>query len=356
MNSLKPLISRLCNNFSLHPARKETIGAILFGLMMTGNVQHQSFARFLNTAKPQNAIRRIERFFAEITLNFSDSAVALVNLLCVEGKFKLCLDRTNWKFGEKNINYLVLSWRINKKISLPLLAVELDKAGNSNTSERIDLLETFMQVFGLDRIECLLADREFIGEKWFKKIIEWKVPFYIRIKDNALVPYGDDYPIQIKRLFNHLRPGEYRLVEKDMYGSTVYFAGTRTAQGDLLIVMSNQDLKAKKILDTYRKRWSIEEMFRKMKTSGFNWEKTHMTSSSKLITLFILMSLAALLVYCMGLGDKIPWKKTVRSPLRSVFRQGMINIQHHAAKGIKHSIKLICKALDKAKDVLSLDC
>lgn len=121
MNTLKLLISRLCNNFSFHHARKETIGAILFGLIMTGNVQRQSFARFLSTSNPQNTIRRIERFFAEIALSFAESALTIVNLLGFEGKLQLCLDRTNWKFGEKDINYLVLSWRINKKISLFIL-------------------------------------------------------------------------------------------------------------------------------------------------------------------------------------------------------------------------------------------
>lgn len=353
MKTLKLLISRLCNNFSLHHARKETIGAILFGLMMTGNVQHQSFARFLSTSNPQNAIRRIERFFAEISLNFAESALTIVKLLGFKGKFQLCLDRTNWKFGEKNINYLVLSWRINKRISLPLFAIELDKAGNSNTSERIEVLEMFARVFGLDRIEFLVADREFVGEKWFQKLIEWGVPFYIRIKDNILVPYGDD-PIHIKALFDHLRPNEYRLIEKEMYDSTVYFAGTRSAEGDLVVVVSNQDIKARKILDTYRKRWSIEEMFRKMKTSGFNWENTHMTLSSRLITLFILMTLAAFLVYCMGLGSKIPWKKTVKCPVRSIFRQGMINFQHHAAKGLETAMGFIYEALDRAREMVEL--
>ena len=74
-----------------------------------------------------------------------------------KGKFDLCLDRSNWKFGEKDINYLVLSWRINKKISLPPLFVDLDKAGNSNTIERIDLLEEFNEVFGFNRIKSAMC-------------------------------------------------------------------------------------------------------------------------------------------------------------------------------------------------------
>ena len=45
--------------------------------------------------------------------------------------------------------------------------VELDKAGNSNTQERVDLLKNFDEVFGFLRIKSLMADRKFIGKKWF---------------------------------------------------------------------------------------------------------------------------------------------------------------------------------------------
>jgi hypothetical protein len=100
-------------------------------------------------------------------LSQKDYARAIVNLIGFKGDFDLCLDRSNWKFGKKNINYLVLSWRISKKISIPLMFVELDKAGNSNTQERVDLLKNFDEVFGFLRIKSLMADREFIGKKWF---------------------------------------------------------------------------------------------------------------------------------------------------------------------------------------------
>lgn len=259
MNTLKPLISNICNLFSIHPARLETLSAIIYGVMDTANVHHITLSRYLRTSKPKNALRRIERFFQHQSLDFSDAARSMVAFIRFTGKFDLCLDRTNWKFGKKDINYLVLSWRLNKQVSLPLLAVELDKAGNSNTKERTELLERFGKLFGFDRIRSLLADREFIGDTWFKKLIEWNVPFFIRIKEKGLVPYGDD-PIHVKDLFDHLKPGEYRIVEKEMYGTIVYFAGTRAEAGDLVIIISNQDWKAKKILDQYRKRWSIEEM------------------------------------------------------------------------------------------------
>ena len=352
MKALTSLISILLNHFSIHPARKETLGAMVCGIMNSGNVCHISLSHYLTT-KPKSSLRRIERFFQKESLSFVESARSIVEVLKFKGKFELCLDRTNWKFGEKDINYLVLSWRIAKRISIPLFAIELNKAGNSNTSERIKLLEEFGKVFGFHRIKLFLADREFVGDVWFRKLIELKVPFYIRVKENGLVPYGED-AIYVGSLFKHLKSGEYRIIEKDMYGSTVYFAGTRAIKGDLVIVMSNQNVKAKTILERYRKRWSIEEMFKKLKTTGFHWENTHMTKSERLQTLLVIMSLASFLISCMASNtNKVPWKKTIKCPLWSFFKQGMINFQNVAAKSMEMALRFIFQSIQKQIKLVS---
>ena len=111
----------------------------------------------------------------------------------------------------------MLSWRINKELSFLLMFVDLDKVGNSNTGERLDLLEKFDEVFGFDRIKSLLADREFIGKEWFFVLCQSRTPFFIRMKENIRVPYGDK-PLSVKHLFSHLRQGKSRLIEKEMYG------------------------------------------------------------------------------------------------------------------------------------------
>ena len=139
------------------------------------------------------------------------------------------------------------------------------------------------------------------------------------------VKSGKSNPIHAKNLFQHLTGNNNRLVEKEMYGHTVYFAGTPSKTGELVIVMTNQNLKAKQILDKYRERWSIEELFRKLKSSGFHWENTHMKKSSRLVSLLIILSFGLLIAYLMGQGDKIPWKKTLGCPLYSVFKKGLIN-------------------------------
>ena len=229
--------------------------------------------------------------------------------------------------------------------------IELDKAGNSNTQERIDLLEDFNEIFGFDRIKSLMADREFIGKKWFRMLDKNKISYFIRIKENTLLPWGKD-SLNAERLFHHLTEGKFRLVEKEMYGGTVYFAGTRFKAGDLVIVMTNQNLTAKQILDQYLKRWSIEELFRKLKTSGFHWENTHMTHSYRLVSLLIILSFGVLIAYLMGIEDKIPWKKTLGCPLYSVFKQGLINFQRCVAHSLSGTIETILNLLERAKNVL----
>lgn len=281
-------------------------------------------------------------------MSIEEYAQAIVEQIGRKGPFDLCLDRTNWQYGEKNINYLVLSWRITKDLSVPLMFVELNKAGNSNTKERIDLLEKFDKVFGFHRIRSLMADREFVGEKWFKMLNKNDIPYYIRIKENTLLPWGME-PIPAKNLFGYLNQKQTRVVEKEMYGGTVYFAGTRSKSGDLVIVMTNKKLKAEKILSRYRNRWSIEELFRKLKTSGFHWENTHMKKSERLVTLLIILCFALLIAFLLGKKDTIPWKQTIGYPLNSVFKQGLKNFQFLIAHSLHDTIDAILNLLNRLK-------
>lgn len=207
------------------------------------------------TQQPQSDVLNV--FLKDEQLCGKEYATALVGILDFKGKFDLCLDRSNWKFGKTHINYLVLSWRISKDLSLPLFFVDLDKAGNSSTQERLDLLELFTKVFGTERINSLMADREFVGNQWFETLNQKDISFFIRVKNNTMTLYGKN-GLEISEYFEHLQPSQTRLIEKDMFGQTVYFAGTRSNAGDLVIVMTNQELTARDILNTYKKRWSIE--------------------------------------------------------------------------------------------------
>lgn len=55
---------------------------------------------------------------------------------------------------------------IHDGVAYPLLFTMLPKKGTSNTQERIDLVQRYINLFGRETIDCLLADREFVGEIW----------------------------------------------------------------------------------------------------------------------------------------------------------------------------------------------
>ena len=77
---------------------------------------------------------------------------------------KLVIDRTNWQFGKQNINIFMLGIA-SKNVAFPLIFSLLNKKGNSNSEERISLIDRFTKLFGKDCIDCIMADREFVGEK-----------------------------------------------------------------------------------------------------------------------------------------------------------------------------------------------
>lgn len=104
-------------------------------------------------------------------------------------KCTLILDHTNWKWGKTPVNILMLSIAY-RGIGIPLFWVVLNLGGNSCAEDRIDLLKRVVKRLGVSRIEALLADREFIGTQWFRFLIEQKIPFIIRIKQNSVVESG----------------------------------------------------------------------------------------------------------------------------------------------------------------------
>ncbi|TIG76353.1 IS4 family transposase, partial [Legionella pneumophila] len=110
---------------------------------------------------------RIKRFFREFKIDFSSVSVWVIHCFGLSGQaLYLSMDRTNWRWGKKDINILMLSV-VYKGIAIPLFWTLLAKGGNSDTRERIEIVQRFITKFGKSMIAGLLADREFVGDNWF---------------------------------------------------------------------------------------------------------------------------------------------------------------------------------------------
>jgi hypothetical protein len=127
------------------------------------------------------------------------------------------LDRTNWKFVTSNINVLFLLV-VYQGVAFPNLLTMMPKFGNSSTSERIELMQRYIKLFGIDTIDCLLAYREFVGDHWLAYLNSKRIRYHIRIRENfwIIIP-KNGHRLRSSRLFNHLIINQYTFFRGIVY-------------------------------------------------------------------------------------------------------------------------------------------
>jgi hypothetical protein len=358
MKSHKSLTRVLNKHFIMHPSRLETLMGMILSAISSGKCQKQCLSQHVATVgEAKAALRKVERFFQRQDMSIDNYAKSIVELVIgSSSKMELIIDRTNWKFGQKSVNYLVLAVCLGKGICFPLFFVELDKDGNSSTKERIDLLELFINCFGADRIKSLAGDREFVGEKWVKYLCERNIPIFLRIKENTLVDWGEEKK-HLRDFFSHLQVGQKRQLFKTVYGQDVLIEATRSTKGELVVILTNQtSLKMGQTLKKYKRRWNIETMFKSLKTPGFNWESTHIVTSKYLIKLLMIIGFASILVLLRGITEKIPIKKTLGCLAMSIFKTGFDLLRRGLALMLDHTRDLLEGLLSNAKSIFSNFC
>jgi hypothetical protein len=51
---LNPLTQKISKHFSIHPSRQNTMAAMIFSVLCSNNVHHQSLARYVDSPNPKN--------------------------------------------------------------------------------------------------------------------------------------------------------------------------------------------------------------------------------------------------------------------------------------------------------------
>ena len=182
---------------------------------------------FDNSATSSSNYRRIQRFIASVELPVKWIAQLIFGLLPQKQSLTLVIDRTNWKLGEKNINILMLGVSY-KNVAFPLMFRMLNKRGNSHTEERIALLNDFIDWFGKECIDCLLADREFIGKDWLSFLNQNNIRYHIRIRNNfKIFCPKKQKEVTAWHLFNDLKTNQMKHYQKivQMHGEYCYLSG-----------------------------------------------------------------------------------------------------------------------------------
>lgn len=316
---------------NINLARVKLISHFVIALCKVQTVTFEKLANaFDSHADSESSLRRIQRFIANYSLDSDLIARLIFNLLPCQDKLILSIDRTNWKFGQTNINIFMLGI-VYKGVAFPLLFTMLDKRGNSNSQERIDLINRFIILFGKEVIESVVADREFVGEKWLEFLNNNRIRYYIRIRNNfkVFLPHKNK-EIKASHLFNRFKTNEFVYYNKivRINGQLCYLSGcklnNRNAKQDFLIIVSFN--KPEKAQQCYKKRWQIEMCFKAMKSSGFDIEKTHLQNSQRIEKLILLVMIAFVWCYKIGIylhkRNPITVKKHGRKA-KSIFKHGL---------------------------------
>lgn len=325
MNNINLLRQTLKPHLKWHGARLSFLALFLIALFRVKTVNLSELSTgFMGKAKTESNYKRLQRFLREFDLDYYALAKLVIAMMEIPEPWILSVDRTNWQFGTKVFNILTLGV-VHQGVAFPVLWWMLDKKGNSNTKERVKLVEEFIELFCERQIAYISADREFLGHDWLKYLLSQPMmPFRIRIRDNELLGDGQ-HQLPTRIVFSHLKIGQLELLKRKrtVWGHQVYVGALRLEDNSLLTVIA--PCFTNNLIDDYAQRWGIETLFGIFKSRGFNLEDTHLTDSERLSRLFALLTIALCWAYRTGqwLSEQKPIKiKKHGRKAQSLFRYG----------------------------------
>ena len=364
MNQINLLRETLKPHLGGHGARLNFLSLFLIALIRVKTINLAELATgFRTQAKTESSYQRLQRFFSKFDVDYAAIARVIVGLMNIPQPWVLSIDRTEWSYGKTRFNIFMLGL-VHQGVAYPVVWKMLKKKGNSNSDERMDLLDRFQEIFPKAHIAYVCADREFVGKSWLTcgmqvracepellpahsltyLLIDPVLPFRLRIRESEKIGDGKKQ-LRAAVLFSHLLPGQTTVLSSRrwVWGRLVYVAGLRLEDGDLLVVIAS-DSPSTMITD-YAHRWGIETcgmqvaacepevvparsatLFSIFKTRGFCLESTHFTEPERLSKLLALMSLA--LCWAVKTGEWLhqhqPLKLKKHGRLsKSIFRYGL---------------------------------
>ena len=227
-------------------------------------------------------------------------------------------------------------------MAIPIYWEDLNKNGTSNFRERRKLFKKALSYFHLSG-KILLADREYIGEEWFKYLIDNDIDFIIRLRDKAYKKAIDEAPgrgydkIKSKVLRSSVH---YKTIGKwfTLQGMDLQFVALKNPSGDsgepVILLISNLDYSPRKIAQAYPIRWKIEHCFKHLKSNGFQLEQINLKSKPRCKLLMAIMVFTYVLSIHEGLKtySKVPVKKYAGGLVTkaySLFSYGLDKLMEH---------------------------
>jgi len=264
--------------------------------------------------KYSTAYARLKRFFQSGNTEgiFKFVCILVIHTFARSPECYLLLDRTNWKLGKLHINLLVIGL-LYRDVFIPLIWLDLGRAGNSNAQQRLDLVDKLVSWWTLSSVEMpqlhIAGDREFIGFEWFKGLELRNILFVMRIPASFKLQLWfkgkiKDRKLGLKIIQRYLSASGKDSVEAVLMAE--YIVRLTICENDssrgkvpyifLFTNMTNMTEASK----FYRKRYKIEICFKHLKKCGFCLEDTAMEGQHKMDLLFAVLTIIYLMAIQKG--------------------------------------------------------
>ena len=299
--------------------------------------------------QPDSNYKRLIRIFdrhSESTL-WLDLLVFVFTFLSLRGDY-LVLDGTSWRSGKTKFHFLTLCV-VYQNVAIPIFWRNLHKIGHSSTQERIGLIKSALCRFDL-AYSVLVADREYVGTKWFKYLIENEtvrraIDFIIRLKRGTYKEAIDQSEGRsYEQLCDKVRRSKVasKVLNKPfvLEGMPLNFVALKNGKRDqddpLIDLLTSLREPARSVAEKYRMRWKIEAFFKHMKTNGFSLEAMNLGTESRCQLLMAVVVFAYVLSIREGLKTyrKVRVKQYADGSVEreeSVFRYGLNRLMRFCA-------------------------
>ena len=185
------------------------------------------------------------------------------------------MDGTQWKRGKKCVHLLTLCI-VYRGIAIPIYWHQLNKkGGHSSEEDRQKLFTEACERYQLSG-KILLADREFIGEKWLSFLVSKKIDFIIRMSKTCYKkPISESLEFvysKLEKMALKAKKTKKSVIKQfQMKGNTYSVVIVKNDKDDplepLMYFISTLQNKTE-ILDGYRIRWQIEICFKHLKSNA----------------------------------------------------------------------------------------
>jgi hypothetical protein len=121
MQQINELSNILNQHFKWNKAKMDCFCGMLIGLIKVRSINLTKIANaYPSKAEPDSRYRRMQRFIHDYPINFDTVAWFIMKRFNFDNQpFYLILDRTNWQWGEMDINILVLALAY-KGVAIPI--------------------------------------------------------------------------------------------------------------------------------------------------------------------------------------------------------------------------------------------